>query len=298
MDTRLLETFQAVVACGTFARAAEQLGYTQSTVTVHIKQLEQELGVPLFERIGRRMVLTQKGEEALAQANQVVAEVARLRSLGTEGGELTGTLRVDMAETLLCHGMDRVLTEFRELAPNVSLRLRDRTCQQVAENLHEGTCDLGVTYAFDCFAEEFAIAEIARITTVLVTAAAVPPPPLDRPERLSLPFIIDEPDSVFRQAFEHWLEENGIELAETIELWSSAAIKRLVGAGMGFTLAPRFAMEEDLERGVFREIPSAFSHQQFPILAGYRKTSWLTPAARLFLDLTNTHVPAAVGDCR
>ena len=117
MDTRLLETFQAVVACGTFARAAEQLGYTQSTVTVHIKQLEQELGVPLFERIGRRMVLTQKGEEALAQANQVVAEVARLRSLGTEGGELTGTLRVDMAETLLCHGMDRVLTEFRELPP-------------------------------------------------------------------------------------------------------------------------------------------------------------------------------------
>ena len=77
MDIKCLRTFQAVVACGTYAKAADRLGYTQSTVTVHIKQLERDLGLPLFERIGRRMVLTQKGAEALAQAAEVHLVVAR-----------------------------------------------------------------------------------------------------------------------------------------------------------------------------------------------------------------------------
>ena len=84
MDIKCLRTFQAVVACGTYAKAADQLGYTQSTVTVHIKQLERDLGLPLFERIGRRMVLTQKGAEALAQAAEIIAAADRLAALGTE----------------------------------------------------------------------------------------------------------------------------------------------------------------------------------------------------------------------
>ena len=106
MDIKCLRTFQAVVACGTYAKAADQLGYTQSTVTVHIKQLERDLGLPLFERIGRRMVLTQKGAEALAQAAEIIAAADRLAALGTEETALQGTLRVDAAETLLCYALD------------------------------------------------------------------------------------------------------------------------------------------------------------------------------------------------
>ena len=135
MDIKCLRTFQAVVACGTYAKAADRLGYTQSTVTVHIKQLERDLGLPLFERIGRRMVLTQKGAEALAQAAEIIAAADRLAALGTEETALQGTLRVDLAETLLCYALDEVIAAFRERAPGVALRLRDRTCAQVSENL-------------------------------------------------------------------------------------------------------------------------------------------------------------------
>ena len=176
MDIKCLRTFQAVVACGTYAKAADRLGYTQSTVTVHIKQLERDLGLPLFERIGRRMVLTQKGAEALAQAAEIIAAADRLAALGTEETALQGTLRVDLAETLLCYALDEVIAAFRERAPGVALRLRDRTCAQVSENLRDGSCDLGLTYAFDWQPEDFSIEEVGQIRTTLVAAPSIPLP--------------------------------------------------------------------------------------------------------------------------
>ena len=228
MDIKCLRTFQAVVACGTYAKAADRLGYTQSTVTVHIKQLERDLGLPLFERIGRRMVLTQKGAEALAQAAEIIAAADRLAALGTEETALQGTLRVDLAETLLCYALDEVIAAFRERAPGVALRLRDRTCAQVSENLRDGSCDLGLTYAFDWQPEDFSIEEVGQIRTTLVAAPSIPLPDFQSAGQLAgLPFIIDEPDNVFRIALEQTMDARGVTLTETMELWSSQAIKRL-----------------------------------------------------------------------
>ena len=284
MDIKCLRTFQAVVACGTYAKAADRLGYTQSTVTVHIKQLERDLGLPLFERIGRRMVLTQKGAEALAQAAEIIAAADRLAALGTEETALQGTLRVDLAETLLCYALDEVIAAFRERAPGVALRLRDRTCAQVSENLRDGSCDLGLTYAFDWQPEDFSIEEVGQIRTTLVAAPSIPD--FQSAGQLAgLPFIIDEPDNVFRIALEQTMDARGVTLTETMELWSSQAIKRLVSMGMGFSVFPRFAVADELARGTFVEIPDPFGKRTFPIYLGHRKTHWLTPAARLFCDL-------------
>ncbi len=281
MDIKCLRTFQAVVACGTYAKAADRLGYTQSTVTVHIKQLERDLGLPLFERIGRRMVLTQKGAEALAQAAEIIAAADRLAALGTEETALQGTLRVDLAETLLCYALDEVIAAFRERAPGVALRLRDRTCAQVSENLRDGSCDLGLTYAFDWQPEDFSIEEVGQIRTTLVAAPGVSLPDFQSAGQLvGLPFIIDE----------QTMNARGVTLTETMELWSSQAIKRLVSMGMGFSVFPRFAVADELARGTFVEIPDPFGERTFPVYLGHRKTHWLTPTARLFCDLVREHL--------
>ena len=103
MELKNLRTFQAVVDQGSYQRAAERLGYAQSTITVQIQQLEEELGVPLFERLGRRMVLTEAGERILPQARELLLGAERLLESGREDGVLSGILRVDMAETLLCY---------------------------------------------------------------------------------------------------------------------------------------------------------------------------------------------------
>ena len=85
MELKNLRTFQAVVDQGSYQRAAERLGYTQSTITVQIQQLEEELGVPLFERVGRRMVLTEAGERALPQTRELLEAADRLLECGRMG---------------------------------------------------------------------------------------------------------------------------------------------------------------------------------------------------------------------
>lgn len=295
MDIKLLRTFQAVVDCGTYARAAEQLGYTQSTVTVHIKQLEHDLGIPLFERIGRRMVLTEKGAEALGQASAIIAAADRLATLGATENGLSGTLRVDVAESLICHAMNNVLAEFRQRAPRVQLRLRDGSFAHIARALHQGECDLGVLYAVDWQPEDMVVEPLATVSTIGIAAAGAMAPDLATPEsRVEVPFIIDEPDDVFRIGFERHLHAQHIELADTMELWTSQAIRKLVSLGMGFTIAPRFAVADDVAAGIFQEVHGPFEDDTFPVLLTHRKTTWLSPAARLFIELLRKYLPAAV----
>ena len=149
MELKNLRTFQAVVDQGSYQKAADALGYTQSTVTVHIQQLEEELGIPVLERVGRGMALTQMGRQALIQARELLLAADRLSRLGQERQAPSGTLRVDMAETLLCYKTQPVIQKFRKLAPQVRLIIRSRNCLDIAENVRSGACDLGVGYDMD-----------------------------------------------------------------------------------------------------------------------------------------------------
>ena len=150
MELKNLRTFQAIVDRGSYQRAAEALGYTQSTVTIHIQQLEEELGLPLFQRTGRRMVLTQMGERFLPQTRELLLAADRLAQIGQEGREPSGVLRVDMAETLLCYQVQPVIQKFRRLEDY--LRKRDITLDATLELWSIETIkrcvmsDLGFTY--------------------------------------------------------------------------------------------------------------------------------------------------------
>lgn len=299
MDTRLVRSLRAVVESGSYAKAADRLGYTQSTITAHMKQLESELGIALFERIGRNMVLTEKGAEALEMAHNLIAAEDRLLALNDFGENLTGTLRVDVAETVICFALDEVIADFRAAAPAVTLCLRDRTCLQVSENLRSGECDLGISYAFDWKPEDFVIEEIARTEVTVVEPSKGGRLSFKGPGlQVGTPFIIDEPDSAIRRAFESYLAEEGCTIEETIELWSSQAIRRLVELGMGFSVFPTFAIADGLSSGDLKRVPCAFEDTLFPLYLGYRKTHWMTPAAKLFSELAREHLPSAVGVSR
>lgn len=98
MELREIETFLAIVEYGTFSRAAERLGYSQSAVTVQMRQLEQELGVRLFDRVPRGAVLTEQGRAFAFHANEIAGAVHSARravAAPTEGAhELTGVIRL------------------------------------------------------------------------------------------------------------------------------------------------------------------------------------------------------------
>ena len=286
MELKNLRTFQAVVDRGSYQRAAEALGYTQSTVTIHIQQLEEELGLPLFQRTGRRMVLTQTGERFLPQARELLLAADRLAQIGQEGREPSGVLRVDMAETLLCYQVQPVIQKFRRLAPQVRLVIRSRNCLDIAENVRSGACDGGVGYEMDWSGDVREVEPMGAYEVILLAAPQFAHRDFTTPgQRKPVSLVTDEPDSIFRRRLEDYLRKRDITLDATLELWSIETIKRCVMSDLGFTYLPRFAAREELGRGLLLELESPVSGVRFPALCARHKRRWVTPAMELFMDL-------------
>ena len=286
MELKNLRTFQAIVDRGSYQRAAEALGYTQSTVTIHIQQLEEELGLPLFQRTGRRMVLTQMGERFLPQTRELLLAADRLAQIGQEGREPSGVLRVDMAETLLCYQVQPVIQKFRRLAPQVRLVIRSRNCLDIAENVRSGACDRGVGYDMDWSRDVLEVEPMGAYEVILLAAPQFAHRDFTTPgQRKPVSLVTDEPDSIFRRRLEDYLRKRDITLDATLELWSIETIKRCVMSDLGFTYLPRFAAREELGRGLLLELESPVSGVRFPALCARHKRRWVTPAMELFMDL-------------
>ena len=286
MELKNLRTFQAVVDQGSYQKAADALGYTQSTVTVHIQQLEEELGIPLFERVGRGMALTQVGRQALIQARELLLAADRLSRLGQERQAPSGTLRVDMAETLLCYKTQPVIQKFRKLAPQVRLIIRSRNCLDIAENIRSGACDLGVGYDMDWSRDMLEVEPMGEYEVILLASPEFCHPDfVTRGQRKPVSLVTDEPDSIFRRRLEAYLRARDITLDATLELWSIETIKRCVMSNLGFTYLPRFAAQGELKDGRLIELAAPISGVRFPTLCARHKNRWVTPAMELFIAL-------------
>ena len=148
MELKYLNTFRIIVEEGGFSKAAERLNYTQSTIIFQIGQLERELSVRLFEKIGRRMILTKAGEDLLPYVDEVLSSIARLQNFRNDLAECRGTLRIGVGETLLYSHMPAVLKEFHRQAPKGRLFLRSMNCYEIRDELLAGSLDIGVFY--DC----------------------------------------------------------------------------------------------------------------------------------------------------
>ena len=232
------------------------------------------------------MVLTQVGERALTQARELLLAADRLASLGQESHTPTGTLRVDMVETLLCYRMQPVIQAFREQAPQVRLIIRSRNCLQIPENIRTGACDLGVGYDMDWNRDILEVEHLGECEIVLLAAPGFGHPDFTTPEQYKpVSLITDEPDSLFRRQLERYFRERDIVLDETIELWSIETIKRCVMSNLGFTFLPRFVARDELADGRLIELSAPISGIRNPVLCARHRKRWMTPAMELFLRL-------------
>lgn len=289
MDLKYLNTFRVIVEEGGFSKAAERLNYTQSTITFQIGQLEQELSASLFEKIGRKMVLTKAGEHLIPYVDEVLNSVDKLRSFGDDLAEYGGDLRVGIGETLLCYHLPSILKEFHSQAPNARLFLRSMNCYNIRDELMNGSLDLGVFY--DCVGGFGTSLTTHSMETYPLTLVAAPKikaqyPDFVTPDRqIPVPFIINEPACVFRQIFERYLQEKSIRLDHTIELWSIPTIKKLVANEVGISFLPRFTVQEELDNGTLAEIQTELNGTKISAVCGHHKNKWISPLMQLFIEL-------------
>lgn len=264
MEIRYLKTFQTIVKTGSFSKAAEELNYTQSTITFQMGQLEAFVSAQLFEKVGRRMVLTKAGKALMPYVDDVLQAVLRLENFDNELSSWTGELRVGVGETLLSYKLPDILKEFHYRAPKVKLLLRSMNCYEIRDELLQGKLDIGVFYNdIGGLGSSLEMKSMGEYPLVLVASPSIAAQYKDfvSPHReLSIPFIINEPNCIFRQLFERYLQERSIILDHTIELWSIETIKRMVASDVGVSFLPRFTVEEELQKGVLTEIPIDMKH--------------------------------------
>ncbi|MCD8362563.1 MAG: LysR family transcriptional regulator [Lachnospiraceae bacterium] len=288
MDLKYLTTFKTIVDEGSFTAAAEKLHYTNSTITFQIDQLEQELSVKLFEKIGRKMVLTDAGEKLIPHVKEVFEAVDKLHFLEEELSSCEGELHIGVAETYLCYRLPRVLKTFVGKAPKARLYIRSMNCYDIRDQLIDGTLDAGIFYQdVGGLGNSLMVYPLESFPVVLVGSPDTASRFQDFTtpnQQHKIPLIINEPDCIFRQIFEEYLKHNHIILDHTIELGSIATIKNLVQNDVGVSFLPRFAVEEELQNGSLTEIKTNITHKKLTIACAHHKNKWMSPLLQLFLD--------------
>ena len=252
MELRNIVAFVRVSELQSFSRAAEQLGYSQSAVTVQVRQLEQELGAALFERIGKNIRLTQAGQRLLPRALEILTAVRRAEGTMRDPQELTGRLRVGTAESLLTSVLPPVFIEFSCLCPRTEVSTHTALVQKLFDMVRQNEIDL--LYFLDQrtnFPEWVKVAErreqaffVASAESPLAGEKAIP---LER--LMGEAFLLTERGISYRYTMEQQLARRGLELHPFLETGNTDLITRLLLQNRGISFLPEFVVREELEQG-------------------------------------------------
>lgn len=250
MDLAKLRVFHEAAHRGSFTVAAERLLLSQPSVSAHIRDLERSLGVPLFERLGRGVRLTQPGEGLFDYAKRIFAlesdaESALAAFQGAEVGEVT----LAASSTPGVYLLPQILAPFRAVHPGVKLAVHISDTGDVTTHLEDLTADIGVAGAPIEGMENHPW----RPDELVLIAGRDHPwrrePPASAGELQGSPFILREDGSSVRASTERWLADHGIVVDVVLALEGTEAVKRAVAAGLGVTITTRYALGSELETG-------------------------------------------------
>jgi len=260
LDSRQLHAFSALARRGSFTLAAKDLFLTQSAVSHAIKALEDDLGCRLLDRVGRRVLLTQAGEQFLRHTEKILREMETARAgLDTLTKWGHGRLRVGASTTACQHILPTVLREFRQSYPKCVIRIEPGDHGQQLELLRSGQIDLAVIIEPPGSAlTEFTFTPLFQDELRFLVAPLHPWAKLGRAPREMIEsetlVLYNKTSHTFRLVNEYFREDK-ITLTNTIELGSMEAIKELVKIGIGVgVLAPWIARAE-LESGSLVSLP-------------------------------------------
>jgi DNA-binding transcriptional LysR family regulator len=293
LELRQVRTFRVVAEELSFSRAAARLGYVQSSVSAQVAALERELGVRLFDRLGRRI----SGSVMLAYSRELLVLAGEAREAvvdaGAGAGEVTGSLTVSAPETLLTYRLPRLLAIFHERYPKVRLSVRPSAIGRLVGSMRravdEGRVDVAFVLdgavAVPGLSIEPLIGEgvtvIAPSNHALASSTSVAPQDLSG-ESVLLP---EAPESgcVYRGQFERQLGKRGVMPQERMEFQSIEAVKQCVAAGMGVSVLISVAVEAEIEDGRLAALRWEEPFEVFTQMVWHEKR-WKSSALRAFLE--------------
>lgn len=282
MELQQLKTFATIAKVASFTKAAELLDYAQSSISAQIRSLEDELEIKLFERYGRTVCLTQEGKRLLVYAEQLLKLAAEAKEslMGTTFPQ--GTLTIGAPESLSVFKLPVLLQTYKERFPKVKLILKMGICNDIYGWVRKNLVDIGFLLSTPITSSNLIVENLAHEPMTLISCKDHPLADKDCCEPKDLEgedlIQIEEPDCYYRIIFDAQLAEAGIQPGSVFEFGSVEATKKCVISGLGISILPRIAVEQEILAGQLKDLrwtgPDFNIHTQMI----YHKDKWLSPA--------------------
>ena len=288
MEFRQLQTFVIITHAESFSRAAELLGYSQSAVTVQIRLLEEELQVRLFDRMGKKTVLTAQGRQLLEYANRIIQEMNQAKSAIVQDTELSEPLHVGTLESLCFSKLPPLLGYFRSNYPKVPVKVTTATPKELIAMMEKNQLDLIYFLDRPRYNNNWNKELEVREPIVFVTS---PESPLASRKGLRLVEILDEPffltekNENYRRELDQYLESIDRVITPFLEASNTEFIIQMIRRNRGVSFLPYFAVQESVRAGQLAvldvtDFGVAMYRQIF-----YHKNKWKTREMGEFIRL-------------
>lgn len=288
MDIRNLTTFVHVAELGSFSRAAERLGYSQPTVSVQIRQLEQELGFRLFDRIGHAVRLTDRGRQTLSHAHQVCQLCQQMVQESADDTPREVLIRLATADSLSDHLLHEHFPDLRFRHPGIHLNLTTAGTDDLFRLLDHNEVDLVCTLDSHIYNTSYVIAGEKKVGVHFVVPGDSPLAQkgvLTRADLLSQDFLLTEKGMSYRRQLDEWLAKDSVEIRPVLETGRTDLICSLVERGVGISFLPDYVTEEAAARGTLVRLDAEGFRPELWKQLLYHREKWLSPAMRTIIAL-------------
>ena len=286
MELRNLITFIHVAELGSFTKAGEQLGYSQSTISVQIKQLEDELGCLLFERINHTITLTERGHELVSYAHQVRALTDEfIENLDEE--ECKGHIHIVTPDSV-CDGMiNRNYMDFHQKYPYISICFSTGDSGVMLDMIDHNEADVIITLDGRIFNKDYVIAKEEKIPMHFVAnsnSKFAGKKNLSIKDIINEPFILTEHGQGYRRVFDKELAKRSLEISPILEIGRTDMITALLAQGDMISFLPDFVTKDMIKSGDLCYLDVCDMDIEIWKQLIYHKNKWMSKSLKAFIN--------------
>lgn len=290
MEIRQLNTFLKVVQLQSFSKAALELGYSQSAVTIQIQLLEQELETRLFDRMGKKVTLTPPGKQFLVYATNILKQVNEAHAALGQSEALEHTLHIGTIESLCFFKFPTILQYFYKNHPHISIKITTASPTELIEMMEHNLVDIIYILDRPLYNNNW-IKVLERQEYIVFVSSLKSPlakqPTLKLEDLLAERFFLTEKEDNYRYGLEQHLASRNLSLTPFLEVGHTEFIMNMVKHNLGLSFLPHFAVSESVLRHELSilnvtDFQMSMSRQIF-----YHKDKWLTEEMKEFIRLAN-----------
>lgn len=290
LELRNINTFTKVAELQSFSKAAEHLGYSQSTVTIQIKSLETELNTRLFDRMGHKIMLTDSGRALLAHARELLLMEQKIKSIVQDTETVKGVLRLGLIESICTSMIPDLIPKFHELYPGVEIQIKTDVNENLLDMLKTNEVDLAFLIDKRICTPDTVTAYEFEEKIVFVSGSDFHPAKaknLTVKDIIGMPLILTEKGISYGLYLENMAAEYSLTLSPFLEIGDTSTIVNLIKQNIGVSILPMFTVAKSIDRGEIKTLKVKDWDLNLYTQLIYNRYKWMTPAMEKFIELVS-----------